>query len=88
MKVMSHLVLDASMALSWLFPDGVNEGKKMAVWNWWSRQGSNLRPSHCERDALPTELRPHSNRAISQWREHYYELKPGSGKWKEGRGNC
>jgi hypothetical protein len=26
---------------------------------WWSRQGSNLRPSHCERDALPTELRPH-----------------------------
>ena len=27
---------------------------------WWSRQESNLRPSHCERDALPTELRPHS----------------------------
>ena len=26
---------------------------------WWSRQESNLRPSHCERDALPTELRPH-----------------------------
>ena len=26
---------------------------------WWSRQDSNLRPSHCERDALPTELRPH-----------------------------
>ena len=25
---------------------------------WWSRQDSNLRPSHCERDALPTELRP------------------------------
>src|SRR5690348_10479613 len=28
---------------------------------WWSRQGSNLRPSHCERDALPTELRPHND---------------------------
>ena len=27
---------------------------------WWSRQESNLRPSHCERDVLPTELRPHS----------------------------
>src|SRR6266481_9051842 len=27
---------------------------------WWSRQESNLRPSHCERDALPTELRPHA----------------------------
>ena len=30
---------------------------------WWSRQDSNLRPSHCERDALPTELRPHKNHA-------------------------
>ena len=28
---------------------------------WWSRQESNLRPSHCERDALPTELRPQPN---------------------------
>ena len=28
---------------------------------WWSRQESNLRPSHCERDALPTELRPRTN---------------------------
>ena len=27
--------------------------------NWWSRGGSNSRPSHCERDALPAELRPH-----------------------------
>ena len=25
---------------------------------WWSRGGSNPRPSHCERDALPSELRP------------------------------
>ena len=25
---------------------------------WWSRAGSNRRPSRCERDALPTELRP------------------------------
>jgi hypothetical protein len=27
---------------------------------WWRRRGSNPRPSHCERDALPTELRPRS----------------------------
>ena len=27
--------------------------------DWWSRGGSNSRPSHCERDALPSELRPH-----------------------------
>ena len=26
---------------------------------WWSGGGSNSRPSHCERDALPTELPPH-----------------------------
>ena len=26
--------------------------------HWWSRGGSNSRPSHCERDALPAELRP------------------------------
>ncbi len=26
--------------------------------DWWSRGGSNSRPSHCERDALPSELRP------------------------------
>ncbi len=28
---------------------------------WWSRGGSNPWPSHCERDALPAELRPLSH---------------------------
>ena len=28
---------------------------------WWSRGGSNSRPSHCERDALPSELRPRAD---------------------------
>src|SRR5262245_43682760 len=28
---------------------------------WWRRGGSNSRPSHCERDALPAELRPHAS---------------------------
>src|SRR5690554_1400316 len=27
---------------------------------WWSGGGSNSRPSHCERDALPAELPPHA----------------------------
>ena len=27
---------------------------------WWSGGESNSRPSHCERDALPTELPPHA----------------------------
>src|SRR5213082_3133877 len=31
---------------------------------WWSGRGSNPRPSHCERDALPAELPPHARRAI------------------------
>src|SRR6266481_7035010 len=31
---------------------------------WWRRRGSNPRPSHCERDALPTELLPLSGRRI------------------------
>src|SRR5690349_12188217 len=29
---------------------------------WWSGRGSNPRPSHCERDALPAELPPHTIR--------------------------
>ena len=28
--------------------------------SWWSWAGSNRRPCHCERHALPTELQPHS----------------------------
>ena len=28
------------------------------VQKWWSEWGSNPRPSHCERDALPIELPP------------------------------
>src|SRR6266702_1833663 len=29
------------------------------MYSWWSGGGSNSRPSHCERDALPAELPPH-----------------------------
>ena len=32
--------------------------------HWWSRGGSNSRPSHCERDALPAELRPQSKQPV------------------------
>ncbi len=31
---------------------------------WWSGWGSNPRPSHCERDALPAELPPHGKRRM------------------------
>ena len=34
---------------------------------WWSGGGSNSRPSHCERDALPAELPP-QRRKIIAWR--------------------
>ena len=33
--------------------------------DWWSRGESNPRPSHCERDALPSELRPQQGRNSS-----------------------
>lgn len=34
-------------------------------WNcWWSGGGSNSRPSHCERDALPAELPPQQSTII------------------------
>src|SRR5215471_3881386 len=32
---------------------------------WWRRGGSNSRPSHCERDALPAELRPRNSEKYS-----------------------
>ena len=32
--------------------------------DWWRRGGSNSRPSHCERDALPAELRPRKEARI------------------------
>jgi hypothetical protein len=34
---------------------------------WWRRRGSNPRPSHCERDALPAELRPRRGKIIARW---------------------
>src|SRR5215471_8347529 len=33
---------------------------------WWRRGGSNSRPSHCERDALPAELRPQRSKIIAR----------------------
>ncbi len=33
---------------------------------WWRRGGSNSRPRHCERRALPTELHPHSDDILAQ----------------------
>ena len=36
-----------------------DERWEVCVVRWWRRGGSNSRPSHCERDALPAELRPH-----------------------------
>jgi site-specific DNA recombinase len=32
---------------------------------WWSRRGSNPQPQHCERCALPIELRPHARRIVA-----------------------
>ena len=37
----------------------------LAPEDWWSRADSNRRPSHCQCDALPTELRPQKSAAAS-----------------------
>lgn len=42
---------------------------------WWRGGGSNSRPSHCERDALPAELPPHDDSYCSRGRET--SLPPG-----------
>jgi hypothetical protein len=38
--------------------------------SWWRRRGSNPRPPHCERGALPAELRPHRLKIIARRRLH------------------
>src|SRR4051794_21013949 len=49
----------------------VRPEKKKALSNkaletlWWRGGGSNSRPSHCERDALPAELPPHNGNYFS-----------------------
>jgi hypothetical protein len=49
---------------------------------WWSLWGSNPRPQHCQRCALPTELKPHyqtvfaNNRVMSRtWQESLIEIQ-------------
>src|SRR5579862_1800164 len=48
---------DEKTNLTWL-------AETTSVKTWWSGRESNPRPSHCERDALPTELPPQTRRAI------------------------
>src|SRR6266545_3072570 len=36
---------------------GLAEARRKASEGWWTRRGSNSRPLHCERSALPAELR-------------------------------
>src|SRR5204863_45721 len=44
--------------------EGTARGCGLRLLGKWSGRGSNPRPSHCERDALPAELPPHARRAI------------------------
>src|ERR1700687_5359475 len=45
-------------------PSGFTGRPWMPVW--WRRRGSNPRPPHCERGALPAELRPHRSEIIAR----------------------
>ena len=51
----------------------VNEG-------WWTARGSNSRPPHCERGALPTELAAHVVRRRRDWRRRSH--------WRANRDQC
>ena len=57
-----------------------------AFGGWWSRAGSNRRPPHCERGALPAELRPrpqaHGNFARPAASGRH--LRPAVGRVKNG----
>ena len=44
---------------------------------WWRGGGSNSRPSHCERDALPAELPPHGNTDSSEKPQRRSATLPG-----------
>ena len=44
--------------------------------NWWSRGGSNSRPLHCERSALPAELRPLTGQYTSRTRLLFIRNNP------------
>ena len=56
----------------WVFPQyfgplslvRIVRSSNAAGTNWWSRGGSNSRPPHCERGALPAELRPHATQSV------------------------
>src|SRR2546427_1269523 len=40
-------------------------GEFFTLYQWWSRWESNPRPLECDSSALPTELRPHSQRVAA-----------------------
>ncbi len=48
------------------------------TWIWWSRGGSNSRPSHCERADLPAELRPHAEWIVYTQLGSAFQIATGS----------
>src|SRR5262244_3100317 len=67
------------------FPDKFETSNHRAKLKWWRRGGSNSRPSHCERDALPAELRPHAFRATGSPQEFDYHDTLGAPRAASGR---
>src|SRR5277367_1799501 len=52
---------------------------------WWSQAGSNRRPRHCERRALPAELWPHRGRLMGSGRPVIGAIyNPRQGQVKNG----
>src|SRR5437016_8913883 len=62
---------------------GSGVGEQEPAENWWSQAGSNRRPPHCERGALPAELWPLKD---TQKREKYAVARLSSVGVIYGRG--
>src|SRR6202035_5233618 len=52
---------------------------------WWSQAGSNCRPRHCERRALPAELWPHRDRFVNETADNRRHLQSAPRSSQERR---
>ena len=59
-------------------------GNVLGLSGWWRGGGSNSRPSHCERDALPAELPPQRLRSLAEPRRAGGEQRPRVGPSSPG----
>ena len=60
------LIRNLGKAFYWQKVIDAGEMANASESKWWRGGGSNSRPSHCERDALPAELPPHESQILRE----------------------